>query len=80
MLHHLMQTYGAVAGLPPEQWTLHCVKHAIATHLRDAGADVACVKDWLGHANMQHTTIDARVTTATRDAQARTIFASHRVG
>ena len=50
-----------------------------ATHLLDAGADLAFVKDWLGHANIQNTTIYARLTTATLDAQARTIFASHRV-
>jgi len=37
------------------------------------------LKDWLGHANIQNTTIYARLTTATLDAQARTIFASHRV-
>ena len=79
MLHHLMQTYGEVAGLPVEKRKFHCLKHSIATHLLDAGADLAFVKDWLGHANIQNTTIYARLTTATLDAQARTIFASHRV-
>ena len=79
MLHHLMQTYGELAGLPEEKWKFHCLKHSIATHLLDAGADLAFVKDWLGHANIQNTTIYARLTTATLDAQARTIFASHRV-
>jgi type 1 fimbriae regulatory protein FimB len=56
MLHHLMQTYGAVAGLPREKRKFHCLKHSIATHLLDAGADLAFVKDWLGHANIQNTT------------------------
>jgi site-specific recombinase XerD len=79
MLHHLMQTYGEMAGLPVEKRKFHCLKHSIATHLLDAGADLAFVKDWLGHANIQNTTIYARLTTATLDAQARTIFASHRV-
>lgn len=79
MLHHLMQTYGELAGLPREKWKFHCLKHSIATHLLDAGADLVFVKDWLGHANIQNTTIYARLTTATLDAQARTIFASHRV-
>src|SRR5215211_2550807 len=32
MLHHLMQTYGEVAGLPPEKRKFHCLKHSIATH------------------------------------------------
>ncbi len=57
----------------------HCLKHSIATHLLDVGADLAFVKDWLGHANIQNTTIYARLTTATLDVQTRTIFASHRV-
>jgi type 1 fimbriae regulatory protein FimB len=79
MLLHLMQTYGQQAGIPEEKRTFHCLKHSIATHLLDAGADLAFVKDWLGHANIQNTTIYARLTTPTLDAQARTIFASHRV-
>ena len=79
MLHHLMQTYGEVAGLPVEKRKFHCLKHTIATHLLDAGADLAFVKDWLGHANIQNTTIYARLTTATLDSTARKVFASHRV-
>src|SRR2546426_11396335 len=79
MLYHLMQTYGELARLPREKQKSHCLKHSIATHLLDAGADLAFVKDWLGHANIQNTTIYARLTTATLEAQARTIFASHRV-
>ncbi len=30
----------------------HALTHSIATHLLDAGADIAFVKDWLGHANI----------------------------
>jgi site-specific recombinase XerD len=78
-LYHLMQTYGAVAELQVEKRKFHCLKHSIATHLLDAGADLAFVKDWLGHANIQNTTIYARLTTATLDSTARKVFASHRV-
>ena len=67
MLLHLMQTYGEQAGIPMEKRKFHCLKHSIATHLLDAGADLAFVKDWLGHANIQNTTIYARLTTATLD-------------
>jgi len=45
----------------------------------NAGADLTFVKDWLGHANIQNTTISARLTTATLDSTARKVFASHRV-
>jgi Phage integrase family len=75
----VMQTYGEQAGIPPDKQKFHCLRHSIATHLLDAGADLAFVKDWLEHATIQNTTISARLTTATLDAQARTIFASHRV-
>ncbi len=68
-----------LAGLPVEKRKFHCLKHSIATHLLDAGADLAFVKDWLGHANIQNTTIYARLTTATLDSTARKVFASHRV-
>jgi site-specific recombinase XerD len=43
MLLRLMQTYGEVAGLPREKRKFHCLKHSIATHLLDAGADLAFV-------------------------------------
>src|SRR5215467_13293368 len=61
MLHHLMQTYGELAELPVEKRKFHCLKHSIATYLLDAGTDLAFVKDWLGHANIQNTTIYARL-------------------
>src|SRR5438093_10647850 len=44
MLWELMQQYGAAAGIPEEQRKFHCLKHSIATHLLDAGADLAVVK------------------------------------
>jgi site-specific recombinase XerD len=75
-LWHLMQTYGKAADLPPEKRTFHILKHSIATHLLDAGADLAFVRDWLGHANIQNTLIYARVTTVKRDTEARRLFAS----
>jgi site-specific recombinase XerD len=51
----------------------------LSKNLLDAGGDLSFVKAWLGHANIQHTTIDARLTTATLDSTARKVFASHRV-
>ena len=73
---HLMQHYSEAAGLPAEKRTFHILKHSIATHLLDAGADLAFVRDWLGHVNIQNTLVYARVTTVKRDAEARRLFAS----
>src|SRR5919201_4945405 len=77
-LWYLMDRYAKAAGLPPEKHKFHCLKHSIATHLLDAGADLAFVKDWLGHANIQNTTISARLTMATQESTARKVSASHR--
>ncbi len=36
-------------------------------------------KDWLGHKNIQNTTIYTKLSTGTRDARARKMFSSNRV-
>jgi integrase/recombinase XerD len=75
----LMQKYGKQAALPKVKRHFHALRHAIAVHLLDAGADVVFVQDRLGHANIQNTILYMRYTTVTRDAQTRQFFASHRV-
>jgi integrase/recombinase XerD len=75
----LMQKYGEGAAIPKPKRRFHALRHAIAVHLLDAGADVAFVQDRLGHANIQNTIIYMRYTTLTRDAHTRQLFASHRV-
>ena len=57
----------------------HSLRHSIAVHLLDAGADVIFVRDRLGHANIQNTMVYLRYTTATRDAQTRRLFSSPHV-
>lgn len=74
----LMQKYGEVATLSKAKRRFHALRHAIAVHLLDAGADVAFVQDRLGHANIQNTMVYMRYTTVTCDAQTRQLFASHR--
>ena len=69
----------AIAAIPKPKRRFHALRHAIAVHLLDAGADVESVQDRLGHANIQNTMVYMRYTTVTRDAQTRQLFASHRV-
>jgi len=73
-LDWLIKGYGKKAKLPEEKQHFHALKHSIATHLLDAGADLRFVQDWLGHANIQNTVIYTYLTSATRTEKARKFF------
>jgi type 1 fimbriae regulatory protein FimB len=73
-LDGLMKKYGELAKLPNDKRHFHCLKHSIATHLLDAGADLRFVQDWLGHSNIQNTMIYTFLTSASREEKARKIF------
>lgn len=75
MLDYLMKKYARAAGLPAAKQHFHCLKHSIATHLLEAGQDVAWVQDWLGHADINNTLIYAKLTNRARDEGARAAFA-----
>ena len=76
MLDKLMKTYGEKAQVPETKRHFHCLKHSIATHLLDAGADLRFVQDWIGHASIKHTVIYAQLTSHRCDGEARKVFAS----
>ena len=73
-LDWLMKKYGETAGLPPAKRHFHSLKHSIATHLLEAGADLRFVPDWLGHSNIQNTVVYTYLTTRGRDGAARRVF------
>lgn len=73
-LDWLMKRYGAAAKLPPDKRHFHALKHSIATHLLDAGADLRFVQDWLGHSNIQNTLVYTYLTSANREETARKVF------
>jgi len=58
-----MPKHGQVAALPKSKQRFHALRHAMAVHLLDAGADVACVQDRWGHAHIQNTMVSMRYTT-----------------
>jgi site-specific recombinase XerD len=74
MLDVLMKRYSEDAKIPKDKRHFHVLKHSIATHLLDAGADLMFVKDWLGHARVDNTLIYARLVSTTRDERARHLF------
>jgi type 1 fimbriae regulatory protein FimB/type 1 fimbriae regulatory protein FimE len=73
-LDWLMKSYGAKSETPPDKRHFHVLKHSIATHLLEAGADLRFVQDWLGHANIQNTVIYASLTSRSREEKARKLF------
>lgn len=75
-LDYWMRYYGKKAGIPPDKRHFHVLRHSIATHLLDAGADLRFVQDWLGHKRIASTIVYAHLTNKARDEQARKVFAS----
>lgn len=65
-IQQLFRRYAAQAGLG-EEFTVHSLRHSIATHLLDAGMDIEYVRDHLGQVNIQNTLIYARLTDRRRE-------------
>lgn len=60
-IQSLFARYRDLAGLRPEL-TSHGLRHAIATHLLDAGLRLEEIQDHLGHRSIRSTAIYARIT------------------
>lgn len=65
-IQQLFHHYAAQSGLPGTA-TCHSLRHAIATHLLDAGESLEFVKEHLGHRKIENTAIYARVSNPARD-------------
>jgi len=61
-LNWLMKRYGKKANIPADKRHFHVLKHSIATHLLDAGADIRFVQYWIGHKNIMNTVISVSYT------------------
>ena len=73
-LDKMIKGYGEKAKLPSQKRHFHVLKHTIATHLLEAGADLRFVQDWLGHSNIQNTVIYTHLVSASRTEKARSLF------
>jgi site-specific recombinase XerD len=69
LVYHLFRHYAEVANLPRDRWHPHVLRHSIATHLLNAGWDIADVQDWLGHRKIASTLVYAAVTNKRRLAR-----------
>jgi site-specific recombinase XerD len=61
-LYALMQLYGTKAKIHKSVRRFHTLRHSIAVHLLDSGADIEDVRDHLGHRRIQNTMIYAKYT------------------
>ncbi|MEK7315646.1 MAG: site-specific integrase [Candidatus Eisenbacteria bacterium] len=64
-IQSLFARYRDLAGLRPAL-TCHGLRHAIATHLLDAGCSLEFVQDHLGHRTIRSTSIYARISDQNR--------------
>ena len=74
MLYELMRNYGELAKIPVAKRNVKVLRHSIAVHLLEAGADIRFVQDWLGHSNIQNTVIYTHLVSSTRAKKARELF------
>ena len=68
-IYGLFRRYAEAAELPRERQHPHVLRHSIATHLLDAGWDIADVQDWIGHADIKSTQVYAKVTNKRRETR-----------
>ena len=72
-LDSLFRHYATQADIPPHKRHCHCLRHAIATHLLDAGQSLEYVQDHLGHRSIQSTQVYAKISDAKRERVAAQI-------
>jgi len=60
-IQQLFKRYALKAGLD-SKYSVHSLRHSIATHLLEAGEGIEFVRDHLGHRNIKNTIIYAQIT------------------
>jgi site-specific recombinase XerD len=56
-VHRLIKKYLLMAGLDPDQFSAHKLRHTAATMILSGGVDVKTVQEVLGHENLNTTQI-----------------------
>jgi site-specific recombinase XerD len=66
-LDRLMKNYAGKAKLPEDKAHWHTLKHSIAVHLAESGADVKELQNYLGHKKIDSTMVYFQFTTKQQD-------------
>lgn len=66
-LRFLFKQYWRLAKIPAEKLHPHTLKHSIAVHLAESGIDIKDLQYYLGHKNINNTTIYFQYTTKQMD-------------
>ena len=77
-VQQLFKMYARKAGIGPK-YSVHSLRHSIATHLLDAGEGIEFVRDHLGHTNIQNTMIYAQITNSRREEAFRRVEESSKI-
>ena len=56
-IYRMVKRYGKQVGIAVERFGPHAARATAATNALDAGADIAKVQEWLGHANISITRV-----------------------
>jgi site-specific recombinase XerD len=78
-LDRLMKHYAGKAKLPEDKAHWHTLKHSIAVHLAESGADVKELQNYLGHKKIDSTMVYFQFTTKQQDAFYKKIAGSSQV-
>ena len=77
-VQQLFKQYTQKAGID-SKYSVHSLRHSIATHLLDAGEGIEFVRDHLGHTNIQNTMIYAQITNSRREETFKRIEQSSKI-
>ena len=77
-IYQLFKGYAGEAGLDV-RYSVHCLRHSIATHLLEAGEGIEFVRDHLGHRNIQNTMVYAQITDRGREEAFRRVERSSKI-
>jgi site-specific recombinase XerD len=78
-INYLFRRYAAAAGMPPNLRHVHVLRHSIGVHLANAGWDIADVQWWLGHTEIESTTIYFQVMPERLAEKYRKLLRSHKL-